>query len=281
MLGKKFRELRKSQHKSINEVAKGITSFSSLRRWENGEGEMSVNKVMQLLDRLHIQAIELMNNSVNLDIYTDGVNEAVKDNDIDTLSKLAHKLLKLYHEAPSNEKLFFQAAIACNFYLDFTDKKLMKKEDLMRLKSYFSKIEDWTQENVLLFANTQLLLAPQDIYTVSRSLISDLTFWNKNYNFKYLSINALLNATVCLLKKKAFNEARFVFKQLKTFKLSDKYLDEKVRINYFETVCDYLDTKSTYKMDIFLSGLDAIGLNYKREEFELGFSQFKKLISGK
>lgn len=278
MLGQKFRELRKAQRKSIKEVAEGITSFSSLRRWENGEGEMPINKVMQLLDKLHIQTDELLNNSANLNIYTIGVEEAVKDNDVETLDKLAHKLLNLHYEAVGNSRVFFQAAIACNFYMDFTNKNLMQRDDLLRLKAYFSGIENWTQENVLLFANTQLLLSANNIYVSSRSLIADLTYGKKkDDSFWHLAITALLNAVASLIKKKDFTDAKFILRQFKTINLSDKYLSEKLKIKYFSTFFDYLDTSSPDKMNMFLSGLDAVGLNNKRKEFELGFSQFKKM----
>lgn len=279
MLGQKFRELRKSQRKSIKEVAEGITSFSSLRRWENGEGEMPVNKVIQLLDKLHIQTDELLNNSANLDIYTVGVEEAVKNNDVETLDKLAHKLLDLHCEALDNSRVFFQAAIACNFYMDFTNKNLMQRDDLLRLKAYFSSIENWTQENVLLFANTQLLLSANDIYLNSRSLVTDLIYGEKkDYSFWHLAVTALLNAVASLIKKKDFTDAQFILRQFRTLDLSDKYLNEKLKIKYFNTFFDYLNTGSTYKMDMFLSGLDVVGLNDKRKEFELGFEQFKKFV---
>lgn len=279
MLGQKFRELRKAQRKSIKEMAGGITSYSSLRRWENGEGEMPINKVMQLLDKLHIQTGELLSNSANLDIYTIGVEEAVKNNDVETLARLAHKLLDLHYEAVDSSRVFFQAAIACNFYMDFTNTNLMQKTDLLRLRAHFLNIEDWTQENVLLFANTQLLLSAEDIYQIARSLFSFLVGKenSSDKDFYRLSVNALVNAIPCLIKKRDFRNAKFILKQVKILKLSPRYLYERLRVNYFEILLNYLDTKNANEMNRFLSGLDTVGLHDIRKEFDLGFSQFKRM----
>ncbi|WP_025080619.1 helix-turn-helix domain-containing protein [Lactobacillus hamsteri] len=51
MLGEKFRKLRKAKGINIYKAAEGITSKSSLQRWENGQGEMSIEKVMALLKK--------------------------------------------------------------------------------------------------------------------------------------------------------------------------------------------------------------------------------------
>lgn len=60
MLGEKFRELRKQQGISIIKVSEGITSASRLQRWENNKGEMSIEKVINLLNRINIRPNEFL-----------------------------------------------------------------------------------------------------------------------------------------------------------------------------------------------------------------------------
>ena len=191
--------------------------------------------------------------------------------------KIAKELLKFHYDNPKNQKCFFQTAIACNFFMDAANKQLMLQDDLLRLQFYFISIEKWSQENALLFANTQYLLSDQTIYVVSRSLYSELIDLDPKGAFYYLALNALLNAVFVLLKKQSFKNAEFILHQLKKLDLPDKYADEKIRINYADTVFAYLKTGSTQEMNIFLDGLKAIGLKNKIAEFKLGFEQFKRL----
>ncbi|WP_277950087.1 hypothetical protein [Lactobacillus sp. LL6] len=261
----------------MRKVAENITSPSSLQRWENGQGEMSVEKVGKLLNKLHIQSDELIDNSNILDIYTATIEKAVKDNDEKSLKKIAKKLINYYYRNPESEQLFFKAAIACNFYMDFTNECLLENDDLVRLKLYFSKIEVWNQEDILLFANTELLLPALSIYINARKIYSALVEEKENFYYKYLAMNALISAVFCLIEKQDFENARFIFKQIKTIDLSDKYLNEITRINYLNTLFKYLETDDLTKMNEFLTGLRNIGLESKAKEFELGFSKFIKL----
>lgn len=277
MLGKKFRDLRKSKGMTIKAVSKDITSPSSLQRWEKGQGEMSIEKIEKLLNKLHIQSDELIDNSDILDIYTIAVEKAVKENDVASLKRITEKLLEYYYADMGNDQLFFEAAIACNFYMDFSNVCLFKKSDLLRLESYFSRVEIWTQEDILLFANTELLMSPQNIYLNSRKIYSKLVETSDNFSYRYLAVNALISAIFCLIKKQSYKEAEFVFKRVKAIDLSDKYLDEIIRINYLDTLFEYLKTDDLSKMNVFLTGLRNTGLESKAKEFELGFSQFLKL----
>ncbi len=277
MLGSKFRKLRKARGTSIKQTAEGITSASRLQRWEDGKGEMPIDKVLMLLDKLHLQSDELIDNSDNLKIYTVLVEEAVKNNDVNSLRKTAKELLNFHNANPQNKRLFFQTAIACNFLVDATNEQLMSQQDLLRLKLYFSSVEKWSQENALLFANTQYLLSDQTIYLVSRSLYSELVDLKPEGAFYYLALNALINAMFVLLKKQSFEKGKFILDQLSKLDLPDRYSDEKIRINYAVTVFSYLKTGSTAEMDEFLNGLKSIGLENKVAEFELGFKQFQEL----
>lgn len=51
--GVKFRQLRKQQHLSLSEAAKGITSRQTLGNWELGKGNMDFNKVLSLLKSMY------------------------------------------------------------------------------------------------------------------------------------------------------------------------------------------------------------------------------------
>lgn len=277
MLGKKFRELRKNRKLSIESVAKGITSSSSLQRWESGEGSMPVEKVSQLLVKIHYQLEEL--DDINkLDVYIDDIEKAYQSNNVEMLKKLSLFLLKAYYTQPKDIHIFLQAAIACNYYMDFTNENLLSKSEIIRLKARFTNIETWSEEDVFFFGNIQLLLSAYDVYKISRSLYSYLIDQNQTGAFYQMSVNTLVNSVFVLLKKKAFKQSDFLLNQVEKLKLSEEYVNEQIRINYAKTVFNYLKTGSTQKMEVFLSGLEQAGLKTAVTDFKRGFSQFKKCI---
>lgn len=88
--GPKFRELRKLNNINIIDASKGITSKSSLDRWEKGNDNLSFSKIIELLQRIHIQPIEFLGSDIPsmLSALYQQSMIAYYNNDIDTLKKL-------------------------------------------------------------------------------------------------------------------------------------------------------------------------------------------------
>lgn len=101
MLGQKFRKLRQCKNISLDKACEDITSKSSLQRWESGIAEMSYNKVLKLLNRIHIQPKEFIDliQSSELNAYVEPLEEPVKNNDIEKIKDLALLFLKLHYQS--------------------------------------------------------------------------------------------------------------------------------------------------------------------------------------
>lgn len=281
MMGKEFRQLRQLKKISLDKACKGITSKSSLQRWENGQGKMSCGNLFKLLERIHIQPKEFIDlvQPSTLNSYVEPLENAYKNNDVADLKNIAEFFLGLHYHDNNNRNMLFQAAIACNYYMDFTNVNLMNENDILRLKAYFLLIEEWDRENVFFFVNTQLLLSGIDVYKISRSLISYLVYDETQQSRTYtMAITTLINGIFVLLKKQEIDKAYDLFEKVRRLNFLDDFLNEKIKINYLKTVFHYLNTKDVKMMEKFLHDLDAIGLKDQADAFRLGFSQFKKII---
>ncbi|GAA3630465.1 Rgg/GadR/MutR family transcriptional regulator [Lactobacillus hamsteri] len=278
MLGEKFRKLRKAKGINIYKAAEGITSKSSLQRWENGQGEMSIEKVMALLKKVHVQPDEFVRSLNDLKVYTKNVTVAYQNNDINELKDMASNLLNIYYLDHKNKKVFFQAAIACNYYMDFTNINLLNKNDVLRLRAYFSSIKNWTRENIVIFGNVQLLLDGEYVYATARSLLSCLID-NKNDDdfINKMAVTSLLNAVFVLIKKKSIKKACKLLTQIKHLKCINELHFSQIRIKYAEKVFSCIKRKNTQEMDDFLADLKSIGLIQQANDFALGFSQMKNI----
>lgn len=280
MLGEKFRKLRKAKGINIYKAAEGITSKSSLQRWENGQGEMSIEKVLKLLNRIHIDPTEFITQDQPINDFLKKLRTLYAENNVNKIEEIANSYLKEHYDDPTNQLLLFQAASAGNMYMDFTNENLLGKDDILRLRFYFSTIEKWTWESLLYFGNTQLLMEPDDIYKNSRSLFSYLIDGKYKSDFYHSSVGALLNAVFVLLKKKSFKYAKSLLESIKNLNLSNEgYSTDLIRIHYAETVFNYIETNSTQEMELFLDNLESIGLKGQVESFKLGFKQFKTILN--
>ena len=275
VLGKTFRRLRKSRKMSISVVSKQITSRSSLQRWENNEGEMSVEKVIKLLKRIHIQPQEyielLVMSSFDFDIAE--LEVAYRENNIKLLKELVIILLEKHSNNLQDVQLLFEAAVACNFYYDLSNIDLFPSEEKIRLKLYFSSIDEWTRENVIFFANVQLYLSSSDIYTLAQSLFSYLIEQPDTNKFYMMAIDALINAVFALIKKKSLDKAIHMLKRLEYLNLSTKYSGAKVRIEFMEILIDCICKKDTISMYTFINNLNAVGLLKEAENYKFTFHQ--------
>lgn len=261
------------------QVSKGITSRSSLQRWESGQGEMAIEKVSQLLARIHIQPEEYIDKvgMSKLKIYTQGVEEAYAKNDVHELKRIALILLKKYADDKDNIQLLFQTAVACNFYLDLSNVNLFPHQEKIRLKSYFLAINDWSVENVLLFGDVQCLLSVTDVYVFARSLLSYLVDQPHNNHFFAIAIDTLLNAVFVLIKGKRVAQARQLLKQIEGLQISEKYSDKRIRIKFMETLFDFIKSGSDSSFQDLVQSLHVLGFNKQANDFEFAFHQIKDI----
>lgn len=279
MLGKKFRELRKSQHKSINEVAKGITSFSSLRRWESGEGEMSLNKVIALLKRVNVSPKEYMDiiGENDEDLFEAEISNYYENNDIDSLKEVADFFMQKYVSFPTNQLYFFRSAMACNFYMDLTGKNIFPKQKVARLSAYFRPIENWTQKEILLFGNTLLLIPQQDIYGITRSIYYCASNQKNTRTSCVMIINTLLNAVFVMLKKGKESKAKKILSWIETMEIPSNFTNEKIRINFMNALFKYIDWHDSSDVKIIINSLYSLGFENKAEDYAFAFKQIEKI----
>lgn len=279
MLGKRFRELRKSQYKSINEVAKGITSYSSLRRWESGEGEMSLSKAIALLKRINISPKEYMDiiGENDKDFIESKINKYYEDNDIASLKEIADVLLNDTNEFPSNQSHWFWCAMACNFYMDLTGINIFPQQEIMRLSLYFKPIENWTQRNVLLFGNTQVLLPQQDIYGTAKSICNFISKQKSTRTFYVMTINALLNSVFILLKKSEKNKAQKILNRIEKMDIPTSFTNEKIRISFMKALLKYIDWHDSTSVETIVRNLYSLGFKTKANDYTFAFKQIKEI----
>lgn len=278
--GPKFRELRKQNNINIITAAKGITSKSSLARWERGNDNLSFSKVIDLLYRIHIQPDEFLglNTPSQLaNLYKQSMI-AYYYSDISTLKNLAQRYLELYKDSPKGKGYVFQASIACNFYQDLTNKNIFPSSLQVKLNEYYSNLENWTYENILYFSCTQLLIKPQLLFRLSKSLIN---FSIENHiniqNWHSLLLEAILNAIFALLKMKQPDKAQELVDGFYTMKFNENFILEQIRINFMTSLIQYTSTKDKSEIQSQLLSIKNLRLDHLYNDLKFAANQIFSL----
>lgn len=279
--GNKFKKLRLEKNYSLDSVANGIAPKSSLYNWENGKGNMSFEKVISMLNRMHIDPTEFVIDDLNNYIDLEDIANAYLENNKIELEHLTEKALIKSRNNSYNKKLLIRAAIGSQCLKSLIGKNLFSNNDVKRLETILSDIDDWHYEEIFCFGNTLSLLAPKRIYGLTKSLIRK---YIQNNNYKYFkwqhaALNTIINAMISLLYENIYF-AKKLFPDLQVLQLDDTYAYEKIRLKFIDEVIYFLKTNDVSRIkNLFFPFLNYIGLNQLSSDLKISFSQLKKIYS--
>ena len=210
--GKIFRKIRKEKGLSLMFVADGICAVSTVSRFENGQGDIPLNKFLLLLKKLAISPFEFFKqfktkydrnneflNTIALH-YSEGNKNLLKE---DVLQKQSD-----YHLTSSRSD-FFQYMTAVNLYNDLAEVLLCTNDELCKLKNYIFKTEHWGWDEIITFGNTLGLLSESSAYVLCTELLNQIKLIEK-YDFS-LSLDAWYAVINCY-QKLIFHKSQFAKK---------------------------------------------------------------------
>lgn len=221
--GNEFKQLRKMQHITLKEAAKGICSIQMLSRWENNQGHMDFNRVLKLCERISLSATEYIA-LAKLDPQDHIaliLEESWSNHDRDYLEKLAQAALNKYQSSQDPFDLDY-AAIACSLYYKTSQHNIFPIAQKNELNHQLSKITVWGHEFLSLFANVIPIISPRIIYQISVQVISNISFIKKaGENTFHFGIAALFEAVIGLITKSQFKFADQLLTRINQIDLPD------------------------------------------------------------
>lgn len=236
-----------------------------------------------MLFNIHVQPIEFLENSISSHLYYSirDVATAYEKNDVNQLKVISQKYLSQYKNKPFDKNLLFKTAIACNFYEDLTDQRIFPSLAAEKLIMYFSGIVSndnyWYYEDIFYFNSvTQLISAPH-LYSFSLSLLEYVKNERIDSKIWYdLSLNTLLNSLFSLIKKD-IEKAEGLSEKLNTLKIENIYAAETIRKRFMDCLIYYVKKKNSTQICELLEYLDFLGLNEMKLNFQVAFTQIKKI----
>ncbi len=277
--GPKFRKIRRFKHISEQKATKVANiSRATLERWERGERDLSLEKVLKLLKLVHVQQNEFLQDDIleQLKEISQEISDLYVSNNTTALKEIVY-----FHIHKSDHLSFYKAIIAANYYSDLTGQNLFSQNEKDKILSLFQAIlsgnENWRSEDIFLFGNVQTLLDSRTIYELFFSLINFFTQKSSNNNqWNSMVLNTLLNAEFTLIKID-FNRAKKVNTLLKQIKLPDTFALEKIRIKLFDSLIFYIQTKDDYQIKENQIILEYENFAQLSDGFNTAVKQIKKI----
>lgn len=175
-IGEKFRLLREQKNLTQAEACGNILSRSRLSTFEQGKGDISYKKLINLLERINVSMLEFeqyMYDSENVtqaEFYAD-VHNAKQENNLTWLKLLEEEQSELYKET-NNQRFLFNNIIARQVRFLLLDAPY-ESQKINQIYCYLSNLNHWNKYDVNLFGNT--------VFCMNYSKVRDLCFSMLNF----------------------------------------------------------------------------------------------------
>ena len=218
-LGKVFKELRESRKISLRKATGGRFSASLLSRFENGQSEISAQKLFVALESIHANVEELL--FLARDFHHDANSEfrnqlfkAVNPKDLTSLHTLYQRE---YQQIPfsKDKQEHILNAILIKSYMKAIDKTVtLTSEEERVLHDYLFSVEIWGLYELSFFSSCSPLLSVQLLTKYTREMLRKSDFLQgvgKNRNMMH---TLLLNGFMACIEAGDFTNALYFKKQI-------------------------------------------------------------------
>ena len=218
-LGKVFKELRESRNISLRKATGGGFSASLLSRFENGQSEISAQKLFVALENIHANVEELLflARGFHQDAYSEFRNRIFEAIDPQDLTSLRTLYQREYQQLPfsKDRQQHILNAILIKSYMKTIDETVtLTSEEERVLHDYLFSVEIWGHYELLFFSSCSPLLSVQLFTKYTREMLRKSDFLQgvgKNLNIMH---TLLLNAFMACIEVDDLTNALYFKKQI-------------------------------------------------------------------
>ena len=218
-LGKVFKELRESRKISLRKATGGRFSASLLSRFENGQSEISAQKLFAALENIHANVEELL--FLARDFHHDANSEfrnqlfkAVNPKDLTSLHTLYQREYQKIPFSKDKQEHILNAILIKSYMKAIDETITLTSEEERVLHDYLFSVEIWGLYELSFFSSCSPLLSVQLFTKYTREMLRKSDFLQgvgKNRNMMH---TLLLNAFMACIEVDDFTNALYFKKQI-------------------------------------------------------------------
>lgn len=250
--GEIFKDLRSSKKFSRTEAADGVMSDTGLSHFESGYSMAGFGKVHQMLKNINVTLLEFDDtyNRTKLKqdvlLYDTAVSLAYLNKDVGKLkfllTQIENEIKHFKHVKKYKiDKWRIEAILK---QLDPT--YVFPRNDIPLIKNYLMSLGEWGLYDVHLFSySVNIFTSDDDLEELTKQMIEHTLETISLHNVEHAFIQALLNVIDSFIARKNSQLAKKSIERLKSRKIHDYYMAEKLTLKYSEASLQYQQGKNS------------------------------------
>ena len=237
----KFKAIRKQRKLSLKTLGKIAGSATSISDFENGHTNLSKDVLFKLLGFMIIEINEFFEwkDFQDDDFYKtiQQIEDALSNNDIQTLSKVKTELLEL--SSKKEQYIYLIISLVLEVMICELQQETVKQEAILQLTDYFFSLEYWTNLDVGLFGNLVPYFTTEALVVFTNTILDSIPQSLKN-NLDRIKIDTVLNCLSAFIERKEQGASQKLLCLLFQKKYPNYFLFEKLYLHELQAIFDYL-----------------------------------------
>lgn len=227
-IGMLIREFRQSRNLAMKEVCDTDLSIAQLSKFERGVSEITINKLLVILDKLNITIEEFFHAEQEFELsefeqLIVTMKEHYIKNDAGRIIELRNEQLEKYSQ--KNVKFFELNAIMLSALLkDLKNEKTKEPEMEEKLIDHLLEVDIWCHYEIVLFANSISLFNTNTLVTLTNEMISNTKYYQEIKKHRVITIQTLINVILTLLENGETEQSKIFQDKLTELLEMDQYL---------------------------------------------------------
>ncbi|HFI0272608.1 TPA: helix-turn-helix domain-containing protein [Streptococcus suis] len=248
--GKIFKYLREGKGKSLSEVAKDHLSTSQLSRFENGQSDITVSKLILVLEELNVGLDEFVYASQDfkkdeLTKILEKMKKAIYDRDVVTLKQLLSEQMRKAQGGIHQEFHELNALLIKLRLADLDKEIVVHPEELLLLTDYLFQVENWGYYELLLFANSMDDLSQDSLLIFCREILRRTQFYREMKQHRTVISQILLGAYLVCIHRDRFVDALYLDKTINSLFFDETEIFERILYKYGKALYEFKKNNST------------------------------------
>ena len=237
----KFKAIRKQRKLSLKTLGKIAGSATSISDFENGHTNLSKDVLFKLLGFMIVEINEFFEwkDFQDDDFYKtiQQIEDALSNNDIQTLSKVKTELLEL--SSKKEQYIYLIISLVLEVMICELQQETVKQEAILQLTDYFFSLEYWTNLDVGLFGNLVPYFTTEALVVFTNTILDSIPQSLKN-NLDRIKIDTVLNCLSAFIERKEQGASQKLLCLLFQKKYPNYFLFEKLYLHELQAMFDYL-----------------------------------------
>lgn len=274
----KFKAIRKQRKLSLKTLGKIAGSATSISDFENGHTNLSKDVLFKLLGFMIIEINEFFEwkDFQDDDFYKiiQQIEDALSNNDIQTLSKVKTELLEL--SSKKEQYIYLIISLVLEVMICELQQETVRQEVILQLTDYFFSLEYWTNLDVGLFGNLVPYFTTEALVVFTNTILDNIPQSPKN-NLDRIKIDTVLNCLSAFIERKEHRASQKLLCLLFQKKYPNYFLFEKLYLYELQAIFDYLWGNREKAIKTHGTILDTVNIILSPETMNEWDDYFKKI----